>query len=164
MKRILVYTLTATIFIGCFGKEPEKTGLEGKPLPSFKLFLADSTTYFDTKDIPSGKPVVLLYIGPHCPYSKSQIQEIVENIHSLKDIRFYVFTTWSFRELKKFYRISELNKYGNVVAGVDYTNFFADHFGAEGVPYMAIYGKDKLLRKAFIGKINSNQIKSIATD
>jgi thiol-disulfide isomerase/thioredoxin len=161
MKSTFVYAL-ALIFVGCFGKEPENTGLEGKSLPSFKLFLEDSTTYFDTKDIPSGKPVVLFLFGPHCPYSKSQVEEIVNNMQSLKDIQFYFFTTWSFRELKQFYKMYDLKQHPNIVAGVDYTNFFADHFSAEGVPYIAIYGKDKKLKKAFIGKIKSSQIQSVA--
>jgi thiol-disulfide isomerase/thioredoxin len=163
MKSTFIYAI-ALVLVGCFGKEPEKTGMEGKPLPSFKLFLADSTTYFDTKDIPTGKPVVLFFFGPHCPYSKLQAEEIVNNMQSLKDVQFYFFTTWSFRELKQFYAKYELKKYPNIVAGVDYTNFFADQFSAQGVPYMAIYGKDKRLREAFIGKIKSSQIKSVATD
>lgn len=163
MKRTFIYAI-ALVLVGCFGKEPEKTGLEGKPLPSFKLFLTDSTTHFDTKAIATGKPIVLFYFGPHCPYSKSQMDEIVNNMQSLKDIQFYIFTTWSFRELKQFYAKYELKKYPNIVAGVDYTNFFADYFSAVGVPYMAIYGKDKLLRESFIGKIKSSQIKSVALD
>jgi len=162
MKNAYFFIIIITL-VGCFGKEPEKTGLEGKTLPSFKLFLADSTTYFDTKDIPSGKPVVLFYFGPHCPYSKSQMLEIINNMESLKDIRFYIFTTWSFRELKMFYSLHELKKYPNLVAGVDYTNFFANYFSAEGVPYLAIYGKDKRLKGCFVGKIDGNQIKSVAS-
>lgn len=163
MKNAFIY-FVAFILVGCFGKEPEKTGLEGKPLPSFKLFLADSTTYFDTKNIPLGKPVVLFYFGPHCPYSKSQMEEIVNNMQSLRDIQFYIFTTWPFRELKQFCAKYELKKYPNIVAGVDYTNFFAAYFSAQGVPYTAIYGKNRVLRECFIGKVNSSQIKSVATN
>lgn len=147
---------------GCFGIEPEKTGMEGKPLPSFKLFLADSVTYLDTKDIPSGKPVVLLYFGPHCPYSKVVIEDIVKNMESLKDIRFYVFTTWSFKELKTFYADYGLVKFPNIIAGVDYTNFFSEYFSIDGVPYIAIYGIDKRLKEAFLGKVKSSQIRSVA--
>lgn len=163
MKNILAGFLFV-VLAGCFGKEPEKTGMEGKPLPSFKLFLADSLTYFDTKNISNDKPIVLFYFGPHCPYSKAQMEEIVTNMQSLSDIHFVVFTTWSFQEMKKFYKDYGLNKYPEITSGVDYTNFFADYIGAPGVPYTAIYGKDKKLKKAFVGKINSGQIKSVAFD
>jgi hypothetical protein len=161
--KYLTILFILSVLTGCYSKEPEITGLEGKPLPSFKLFLEDSTTNFDMQMIPKGKPVVLLYFGPHCPYSRAQVEEIVNHIELLKDIHFYFFTTWSFRELKLFCTEYQLKKYPNIVAGVDYTNFFANYIGAEGVPYMAIYGRDKLLRKAFIGNVKSKQIKYIST-
>lgn len=149
---------------GCYSKQPEKTGLEGKPLPSFKLLLTDSTTYFDTKDISKGKPVALFLFGPHCPYSKAQMEEIIEDMDKLKDIHFYIFTTWPFSQMKEFYSHYQLNKYPNITMGQDYKNFFVGYFEAKGVPYMAIYGKDLKLRKAFVGKIFGSQIKEIAED
>jgi thiol-disulfide isomerase/thioredoxin len=167
MKSIYVFIIRIPMVIlgiyltGCFSKQPEKTGHEGKPLPSFKLLLLDSTTYFDTKDIPKDKPVVLFYFGPHCPYSRAQMEEIIEDINILKDIRFYFFTTWSFAEMKAFYKHYQLNKYSNIIMGQDYMNFFVEYFEAQGVPYMAIYGKDKILRKAFIGRIFGKQIKEV---
>ena len=163
MKNTLILILVITL-AGCFGKEPEKTGHEGKALPSFKLILQDSTTYFDTKNIPEGKPVVLFLFGPHCPYSRAQMEEILNNMQTLKNIQFYMFTTWSFSDLKKIANYYQLKKYPNIVTGIDYTNFFSHYFAADGVPYMAIYGKDKRLREAFIGKIDSKQIKSVAND
>ena len=66
--KYLSLTIIIAIFSGCYSTEPEKTGLEGKIMPSFKLLLEDSITYVDTKNIPIGKPVVLFYYGPHCPY------------------------------------------------------------------------------------------------
>lgn len=163
MKQIFNFLLLS-ILSGCFGKSPEKTGLEGTPLPSFKLFLVDSTTYFDTKNIAIGKPVVLLFIGPHCPFSRAQVEEITSHSEDLKNIQIYLFTTWPFKDLKKFYAEHHLQDYPTIVAGVDYKNFFANYIGAPGVPFLVIYGKDKKLRQAFVGKIESKQIKSIAID
>jgi thiol-disulfide isomerase/thioredoxin len=152
------------ILTGCFGKKPETTGLEGKPLPSFKLFLTDSTTYFDTKSIIAGKPVVLLYFGPYCPYSKAQVQEITDNMESLKDVRFYFITSWQFNDLKMFDKKYQLERFRNITAGVDYEDFFAYHFKANGVPFIAIYGKDNKLKKAFLGKLNAEEILDIVND
>jgi thiol-disulfide isomerase/thioredoxin len=161
MKFMFLFVITICLY-GCFGIEPEKTGLEGKPMPSFKILLTDSTRYFDTKDIPGGKPVVLLFIGPHCPYSKAQMAEIVEDINDLKNINFYVFTNWPLKEMKSFCNSYELKKYSNIMAGIDYSSFFPEYFGATGVPYIAIYGKDKKLNKAFKGRIFGKQILKIA--
>lgn len=163
MKKLAIIFLLAGL-LGCYSREPVKTGLEEKPLPSFDLFLADSTTYFNTNSIPAGKPVVLLFFGPHCPYSQIQIEEIVKDMNILKNIRFYLLTTVQFEEMKRFYLEYQLHKYPNITVGIDYTNFFGDYFKAKGVPYTAIYGKEKKLKKAFSGAIHSKQIKGVAEE
>ena len=163
MNSIKYTTLISLVSLAsCFGKTPEKTSKEGKSLPSFNLLLADSTTYFNTKNIPNGQPVVLFCFSPECPYCRVQMEEIIETTSSLKDIRFYIFTAWPFSEMKGFYTRYQLYKYPNIVVGVDYTNFFVGYFKAQGVPYMAIYGKDKRLNNAFIGNIHSKQLKEVA--
>jgi len=163
MNKISILILFISLS-GCFGKDPQKTGLEGKPLPTFNLFLADSMTYLNTSTIPSGKPIALLYFGPNCPYSRAQIEEIINHNQSLQDIQFYVFTISSFQEMKQFYHHYQLNKYPNIKVGVDYKTFFSSYFEIPGVPFMAIYGKDRRLNKAFIGQVSSKQIKSIANE
>lgn len=162
MKRLPLLLLIG--LTSCFSRDPEKTGLEGKPIPSFSLLLADSTSYLNTQNIPSGKPVVFFLFGPHCTYSHAQMDEIIKYMSILKDIRFYLLTTAPFGEMKEFYNHYQLNKYSNITAGIDYTNFFGDYFEARGVPYLAIYRKDKRLHEAFIGKIDGRQIRDSAED
>ncbi|PSL45692.1 hypothetical protein CLV51_104399 [Chitinophaga niastensis] len=161
MKNAIILLLLVGL-CGCFGREPEKTVLKGKSMPSFNLLLADSITHLNTISIPAGKPIVLFYFGPNCPYSRAQMDEIIENMPSLKDIQFYIFTTAPFPEMKGFYDHYQLRKYPNMAVGLDYDNFFSDYFKAIGVPYMAIYGRDKRLNEAFVGKVGGSQIKEIA--
>jgi len=146
---------------GCNEQPPLKTGLEGKPLPSFNLLLNDGVTYFNTGNIPAGKPVVLFYFSPECPYCRAQMTNIINDISSLQNVRFYVFTNYPFSELRSFYKHYQLQKYQNIVVGVDYANFFGDYFKIQVVPYTAIYSKDNKLNKAFIGNIPVKQIKEI---
>lgn len=156
--------LMCVVLSGCFGREPQKTGMEGEILPPFKLLLEDSTTYFDMKSIPGGKPFALLYFGPYCPYSRAQLEEIINNIESLKGARFYVFTDWGLKDLKKFSSDYQLKKYPNIITGVDYENFFPKYMSASAVPFMAFYDKEKRLNKAFLGKINIGDIRSGLSD
>ena len=148
--------------VSCFGKQPENTKLRGTALPSFKLLLTDSLTYFDTKNIPTGKPVVMLYFGPRCAYSRAQTEELINNIDLLKNTNIYLLTTWPFVEMKKFYEHYKLNQYKNITVGLDYENFFHDYFKAPGVPYMAIFNKTKKLNDAFVGEIESNKVLEVA--
>jgi len=158
MKKLVFLTLMASLY-GCFARTPEKTGLEGELLPSFKLLLPDSATYFNMMDVPAGKPLVLFYFGAYCPYSRAQMEEIVKDINKLKNIDFYVFTAGPFNEMKDFYKYYQLNKYTNITTGLDCDAFFGSHFKANLVPYTIIYGKDKKLKAAFIGKVTTQQIK-----
>jgi peroxiredoxin len=155
MKYILL-VIVMEIFIGCYSKESVKTGREGMPMPSFKLLLADGVTHLDTKDIPTGKPILFFYFGPSCPYSRSQISEIIKNLDLLKDIQLYVFTNSPINQFKQFYNDYHLNRYPSITAGIDFNNSFAGYFQAFIVPYLAIYQKDKTLKKVFIGKTPSN--------
>lgn len=161
MKKIALLLLIA-VLSGCYARDPEKTGHEGKPVPSFLLRLPDSTTYFNTDNIPAGKPFVLFYFGTYCPYSREEMEEVIEDMDILKDIHIYAITTSPFNEMKDFIAQYQLQKYPNITVGADDTNFFADHFEVVGVPYMAIYGKDKKLNAAFMGKVYGKQIRKIA--
>lgn len=161
------YIKTSIILIflvSCYGRNPEKTGFEGQTVPSFKILLLDSTTYFDTKDIQINKPFVLFFFSPACPYCRAQMEQIIKDINLLKNIQFYIITNWSFEFTKQFNNHYRLNNYENLKIGTDYKNFFGGYFKAKGVPYLAIYGKDKKLKKAFIGNIDTKQLKLVAEE
>lgn len=151
--------LIPILLFGCYSKEPKFAELEGKPLPSFKLLLSDSVTYLETERIPTGKPTVFFYYGPYCTYSGTQIDEIINEIDKLKDIQFYAFTPWPYADMKKFIQNHKLNEYSNITTGVDYSGLIKNYFHLPGVPFLAIYGKDKKLKKTFLGNLTSDKIK-----
>jgi len=148
----------------CKEQPPLKTGLEGKLLPSFNLLLNDSATYFNTGNIPTGKPIVLFYFSPKCPYCRTEMNEIIENINRLSNIHFYLITRFPFSEMKQFYTEYKLSQYSNITIGYDSKYFFGNYFQTPGVPYMAIYGLDKRLKKAYIGLVKSSDIKEVTNE
>jgi hypothetical protein len=160
MKHTIIL-LTVLCSYGCHNKTPEKTGFEGTPLPEFNLLLSDSST-FNTRNIPAGRPIALFWFGPYCPYSKLQMEEIVNHIERLKKMRFYIFTSYSFKEMKSFNTYYHLNKYKNITTGIDSLGYFANYFRAKGFPYIAIYSKNKKLEKAYIGIVSHNILRRAA--
>ena len=165
MKKAIILFLSASVcLLSCHPNDRPaiKTGFEGKPLPSFSLLLSDSTTSLNTLDIPKGQPIVLLYFSPQCPFCRAEIADIIRNITTMKDVRFYLFTNWPFRTFKGFYKHYQLDKYPNIVAGQDSANYFARYFQAAVVPYTAVYSKNKLLEQAFMGRMDARQIKAVA--
>lgn len=158
MKKLFVI-ITVSALAGCFGKDPVKSGKEGKPMPEFSMLLTDSTTWVRSTDIPKGSPTVLFYFSPHCPYCKSQTKDIVENIDKLKNIHFYLISDFSFSLLNDFKRKFHLERYPNITVGRDTTDNLPNYFEISGVPYLAIYKKDKTLIQSFAGKTYISQIK-----
>ncbi|PSL48363.1 thioredoxin-like protein [Chitinophaga niastensis] len=164
LSKLMDYTILKKQIAASAFRRPEKTKMKGKLLPSFDMLLPDSSTYFNTNEIPVGKPVVFFYFSPECPYCQAQMKEIIKEINQLKDIQFYVLTPFPFSEMKIFYEQYQLKKYLNITTGIDYKNFFGDYFKTQSVPYIAIYGKDRLFNEAFLGNIDSKQIKVIAEE
>jgi thiol-disulfide isomerase/thioredoxin len=163
MKQLL-YLVFPISLISCYSKQPELTGKEGKPIPSFSLLLPDSTNKFETQNIPTGKPSVLFYFSPYCPYCRAQMEDFIKDINDFKSINIYVFTTFPFGSMKAFYNNYNLSKYSNITCGNDGEKYFKAYYDVPGVPYIAIYGKDRMLRQAFVGKTNVRRIKEIAEE
>lgn len=145
----------------CFGKQPVlKTGLEGKPLPEFTILLQDSTSFKSTS-IPGEKPFILFYFSPGCPYCRAQMREFAKTKAKTKSISIYALATESMNEVKAFYKEFALDKVPNIKVGVDNTYFLDNYFHPDGVPYMAVYGKNRELKRVFSGKTDLNLVSDV---
>jgi thiol-disulfide isomerase/thioredoxin len=138
--------------------------MEGKTLPEFSLQMPDSTTWINTKDIKTGKPVVFFLFSPYCPHCKSQITKIVDDIELLKDISIYMITPLPLREMKQFYSTYKLSQYPNIQVGRDTADFFGQYMNVKGIPFLALYDKNKRLARAFSGTTSTHLIKAIIAD
>jgi thiol-disulfide isomerase/thioredoxin len=157
MKHLLILIIAACL-AACYGKEPDHAKPAGTPLPTFSILMADSSTYLNTQNIPTGKPFILFFFGPHCPYSKTQMKEITEHINEFKNISIYAITSYPFRDMKQFCNTYHLGQYPGIHTGFDYKNFFAPYFEVTGVPYLLIYDSNKKLKKTISGKTSSDQL------
>ena len=163
MKYILFLNLLS-ILLGCSNTSDSslKTGLEGKTIPVFNMLLMDSSHQMNTGKIPAGKPVVFLLVSPFCPYCRALTKDIVDHMQSLDGIQFYVISSFPLDQIRGYYGEFKLDNYPNITVGQDYATVFQNYFKASAVPYVAIYGEEKKLRKVFVGKININLIKETA--
>lgn len=127
-------------------------------LPAFRVLELDSSTIFNTYNIPSGKPVAIIYFGPECEHCQRFTESMLKSIDSLKDFRIYMFTFAPLSQLKTFYEKYHLADYKNIMMGKDYEFFFPSFFGARFVPYIAIYDKHKMFSKKFEGTATVTQI------
>ncbi|SFE44832.1 Thiol-disulfide isomerase or thioredoxin [Chitinophaga sp. CF118] len=160
--RITILTLCIIGFLaGCTRTKLPKTGLEGKPMPSFSLLSSDSVTYLNTNNIPAGKPIVFLLFDPYCPYCRAETESIIKNMKSLQDVRFYFLTSSPYNDMMSYYKNFQLQKYENVTVGIDTGFYLIKYFKIAGVPFTAIYTDEKKLKQTFVGKIEAEVIKDI---
>jgi thiol-disulfide isomerase/thioredoxin len=157
MKQICLLFIIASL-TGCFGKEPQKTGKEGKPLPEFSMLLTDSTTRLHSRDIPADQPFALFIFSPYCPYCKAQTKKIIEDRELLGNIHFYFISDFPLTDLKKYSKEFQLDKQPNITVGFDSSNTVNDYLEVPGFPFLAVYGKNKTLNQAFLGKTYSRLI------
>lgn len=116
-------------------------------LPAFNILLTDSSTIFNTYNIPKGRPVMLMLFDPDCSHCKDEMKALLRGMDSLKDVRIYLVTTvHSISAIKQFYNDFHLADYQQIEAiGRDYEFFFVTYYGAKFVPDIVLYDENKQL-------------------
>lgn len=161
--RACIFIFITTILAGCFGASPEKTGKEGQEMPDFAILLANKTI-LHTRDIAMGKPIVLFYFSPFCHFCNKLTKDILGDIEQFSDVQFLFVTSYSQDQLEEFKKSYNLAKYPNITIGVDTAHFIHNYFPANGVPYTAIYNKNKILNKTFLGSLSTGQLAKVVDE
>lgn len=147
------------LIMGCFGRRAKViSGLEGQTLPTFNLLLTDSSTRINTNNIPKGKPFVLFYFSPFCPYCRAQTEELREEINSVRELQFYFVSAFPLYQVRIFEDHYGLSKYKNITVAQIKDTMFSKYFKISGVPYIAVYNRDKHLKEVLLGKVNASDI------
>jgi len=135
-RLVLVYRLPGPIV--------QKTGLEGRRIPSIPLLLPDSTTWLNSKGIPAGKPFIVMGFSPWCSHCQALTVDIKAHMKDFKDTRIYYITPDSFKNMQAFYRYFKLSQYPNIVMGHDSANLFFQFFGANTTPDCHLRRQEKV--------------------
>lgn len=138
------------------------TGMEGNSMASFEFLLPDSTTKMSTASIPEGKPVVMVYFSPYCPFSQAEVRNITGNLKSLEGIRIYLLTNYPIEALRMFDSAFRLYRYPSLIIGQDFGEMFLSAYNPPRVPVTAIFDSKKILKGAFVGTMTAEEIKRIA--
>lgn len=130
---------------------------EGQPLPAFELRLKDSTL-FNTANLGNAKGYILFYFSPTCPHCRKQTASMVKRMDKMKDLKICFFTVADFAAMRDYSLNYELQKYPNVLIGIDEQRFFSNHYETPGVPYTALFGADKKLKQVFLGETYASSL------
>jgi hypothetical protein len=132
-----------------------KTGFEGRLLPAFTILLPDSSTFLNTVDIPSGKPFIMVGFSPWCIHCQHEMGDIVRHIRQFGDTTIYFVTSFPYPDMKKFYTAFHLERYPNIIVGVDQKSAFLRYYRAREIPYTAIFDSKKRLKEVLPGQADA---------
>ena len=143
---------------------PVEEGMVGQLIPSFDILLPDSVTYVNVQSTSEGMSTVLFYFGPECPYCQQQMKEIIKGMGDFNGVQFYILTLYPLKDIVDFYREFKLDKYPNIKVGTDYKYFFGQYFKTQSFPFLAVYGKNKKLKGAYMGVLPIDQLRNVVLE
>lgn len=132
-------------------------------MPAFKVRQLDSTTIFNTYDIPKGKPTMLMLFMPDCEHCQKQVERMIAGMDSIRNVQIYLFSPVPVYKIREFYEKYRLADYKNIVlVGQEYQFFFASFYKANSVPFIAVYNRNKKLQRLFQGSAHLGDIEMAA--
>ncbi len=150
--------LTLCFLYFCLGASAQEKPADTIPpfkkypkLPAFNMLELDSTTIFNTFNIPEGRPTILMFFSPDCDHCQMVTDSITKHLDEMKGVQIYMLTIMSIPETKKFAEKLHLERYKNIRLFKDQDFFFPRFYKASYVPYIVVYDKHKKLVEAYEG-------------
>lgn len=128
------------------------------PMPEFNIQLCDSSTIFNMRKVPVGKPAVIIYFDPGCDHCEQQTKEIVEKSTLLNNINIYFISLASFQQLADFRKRYHFERFKNIVVAKDVEFSFIKLFKGNQVPLVAIYNSFRQLKIVYTGVTTAEEI------
>jgi thiol-disulfide isomerase/thioredoxin len=141
-KIVIIAFFSVVIMAGCKSKSD---------MPSFNLLLEDSITVLNTKQIPVGKPILLVFFSPDCEHCQEETINLTKKMSLLKNIEIYFISIQPLADMKYFSHYYHLKDFSNVTMVQDYTVSMPKYFKINVTPYMILFNKQKQLKVIFKG-------------
>ena len=149
MKKVILFAFALTLSIAAFSQATDTTTyLSNKKIPTISLIQGDSS-WLTNKDIPKGKPVVIIYFSPECGHCQLTAQEIQNDFDKVKDAFFVWVSYYPVPEIKDFAIKYKLAEYSNFKFGRDPKYAIPSFYKVKFTPFMAIYNKSGKLVQTF---------------
>ncbi len=117
-------------------------------IPQFDILRPDST-WFTNKELPAGKPLVIIYFSPDCGHCQLTAQEFVKDMDKLKNTELLWVSYHTPQQIKEFSETYKLSGYDNVVVGRDPNYKIPAFYRVQFTPFMAVYDKKGIFLKAY---------------
>jgi hypothetical protein len=157
--RTVFCLITAILFLIC----PESFSQAGK-LPPFQMLRADGRL-FRARELPMGKPIVIIYFSPDCEECQKLTEELVSKIEDYWKASVAMITYLPVNTLPDFISKYKLNIYPNIFVGTEGNTFFLrEYYRIHRFPFIALYNKDGDLIKSFYNETNLGNVTRMLKD
>lgn len=148
-----VIVLPLLFMIGC-GQFDGPRGV-----PEFSMVLTDTTKTFNSKDIPEGKPIMIVWFDPNCKDCQKETEHLLADMNSYSDVKIYMVTSHSHKELMVFYKHLRLDTCRNILVGIDTAITIPKQYRINEIPITLVYDAKKKFKAGFTGVPDFEKLK-----
>lgn len=158
MKQVFYYLLLACIIVACNSDKKMKLVEKIRTMPSFDVLLTDSVTVFNTSQLKTGVPTMLLYFDPDCHTCQAETEMLKKHIQDFGQTQILFLSISSTARLKKFITDYGLQYYPTITVVRDHKYSVINVFKLENIPSAILYDKEKRIARIYEGAPTREEI------
>jgi len=132
-------------------------------LPSAMLQTTGGGT-FELANVPKGRPVVLMFFKPTCPYCQEETVDIKAHGQLTDEATVLMVSTFNRSSLQAYAQEYGLNGMGNVRVLRDFGGSLFTQYNISSVPHTFVYDAQHNLVRDFKGKASADRLYAAATN
>ncbi|MRS03707.1 hypothetical protein EG832_10890 [bacterium] len=123
-------------------------------VPPFQMMQANGKV-FSARNLPMGKPIVIIYFSPDCRECHELTKELLNRITEISNTSIAMITNLPLNMVKTFVTEFSLEKYPNIYAGTEgYASFTGAYYNVGTIPFIAVHNKNGDLVKTYSGEVS----------
>ncbi|MBB3187617.1 TlpA family protein disulfide reductase [Microbacter margulisiae] len=136
IRYILLITLSL-LWIGSVNLHAEQA-----KIPPFRITQTNGDVFY-AKDLPAGKPLIIIYFSPDCADCLDFMHSFFPKIHHFDNANIAMISYLPLQEVQRFAKRFNVKQYSNVVIGTEAPALFIrDYFHIVEIPFLALYDKE----------------------
>ncbi|MBB3186649.1 TlpA family protein disulfide reductase [Microbacter margulisiae] len=135
--RYALFIVLSLLWMGSISLHAEQA-----KMPPFRITQTNGHV-FNAKDLPGGKPTILIYFSPDCGECLEFMDSFFPKIHHFDTANIVMINAMSMQEMIAFADRYNVKQYSNVVVGTEAPRLTIwNYLQISALPYLALYDKD----------------------
>jgi thioredoxin-related protein len=153
MRKLLFFML-----LGALLSFFSKATAQPRKLPPFRIMQANGKV-FNARELPLGKPIVLVYFSPDCDHCQAMLKEFFRRPEDFKKASVAMITFQPVGMVAKFMKDYKVSRYPFITAGTEGTSFFVrNYYRIQEMPFAALHDKDGNLVASYQKVVPLNEL------